>query len=151
MVFETLTQQYELAKVQEAKEIPTVKVLDAPDVPEKKSFPPRGLITLGFGLFAFVGGFVFLLGSRSWRETDPSDINKALAREIWVDLKEKRILNSVNGSEAAAQNEHDGLSDDAPHGKKHSILSFLGLRNGSGGNGSGESKEKTGESSETKS
>src|SRR5262249_8434237 len=33
-VFETLTKQYEIAKVQEAKEIPTVKVLDAADVPE---------------------------------------------------------------------------------------------------------------------
>src|SRR5208283_1607650 len=38
-VFETLTQEYELAKVQEAKEIPTVKVLDSPNLPEKKSFP----------------------------------------------------------------------------------------------------------------
>ena len=43
-VFETLTKQYELAKVQEAKEVPSVKVLDAPVVPERKSFPPRLLI-----------------------------------------------------------------------------------------------------------
>ena len=40
-VYETLTKQFELAKVQEAKEIPSVKVLDQPDVPERKSFPPR--------------------------------------------------------------------------------------------------------------
>jgi len=45
-IFEVLTKQYELAKVQEAKEIPTVKILDAADVPEKKSFPPRTLIAL---------------------------------------------------------------------------------------------------------
>jgi len=38
-VYELLTQQYELAKVQEAKEIPAVKVLDAAVVPTKKSFP----------------------------------------------------------------------------------------------------------------
>ena len=43
---ETLTQEYELAKVQEAKEIPTVKVLDPPNLPEKKSFPPRLLFML---------------------------------------------------------------------------------------------------------
>ena len=43
-VFQTLTQEYELAKVQEAKETPSVKVLDPPNVPEKKSFPPRLLI-----------------------------------------------------------------------------------------------------------
>ena len=42
-VYELLTQQYELAKVQEAKEVPSVKVLDAAVVPTKKSFPPRML------------------------------------------------------------------------------------------------------------
>src|SRR6266699_7088198 len=35
-VFELLTQQYETAKVQEAKEIPSVKVLDPAIVPTKK-------------------------------------------------------------------------------------------------------------------
>src|SRR5439155_21388463 len=40
-VFESLTQEYELAKVAEAKEIPSVKVLDPANVPERKSFPPR--------------------------------------------------------------------------------------------------------------
>ena len=33
-IFETLTKQYELARVEEAKETPTIKVLDAPDVPD---------------------------------------------------------------------------------------------------------------------
>src|SRR6266851_8092631 len=32
-VFEVLTKEYEMAKVQEAKEIPTVKVLDSPNIP----------------------------------------------------------------------------------------------------------------------
>ena len=43
-VYELLTQQYEMAKVEEAKEIPTVKVLDAAIVPTKKTFPPRTVI-----------------------------------------------------------------------------------------------------------
>ncbi|MDE3111226.1 MAG: lipopolysaccharide biosynthesis protein, partial [Acidobacteriota bacterium] len=34
-IFETLTQQDELAKVEEAKDTPTVKVLDSPQVPQK--------------------------------------------------------------------------------------------------------------------
>ena len=63
-VLEMLTQQYELAKVQEAKEIPTVKVLDAPKVPERKSFPPRLLIiVMGTGL-AFVFSAAWVLGPR---------------------------------------------------------------------------------------
>jgi capsule polysaccharide export protein KpsE/RkpR len=55
-VYEILTKQYELAKVEEAKEIPTIKVLDAAQVPERRSWPPRMLIvilgTLTFCFFA---------------------------------------------------------------------------------------------------
>jgi len=40
-VYETLTQQYELAKVEEAKETPSVKVLDSASVPEIKIYPPH--------------------------------------------------------------------------------------------------------------
>src|SRR5439155_1386233 len=52
-VFESLTKEYELAKVQEVKEIPTVKVLDSPNIPERKSFPPRLLIMFLGTVFAF--------------------------------------------------------------------------------------------------
>jgi capsule polysaccharide export protein KpsE/RkpR len=41
VLWEALTKQYEAAKVQEAKEIPTVRVLDVADVPERKSSPIR--------------------------------------------------------------------------------------------------------------
>ena len=55
-IYETLTKQYELAKVQEAKESPPVKILDEPDVPERKSSPHRSIIILlGFFLSAFAG------------------------------------------------------------------------------------------------
>ncbi|MFY9643666.1 MAG: lipopolysaccharide biosynthesis protein, partial [Terriglobales bacterium] len=40
-VYEALTKQYELAKVEEAKEIPTIKVLDEPVVPDRRIWPPR--------------------------------------------------------------------------------------------------------------
>ena len=42
-VYQILTQQYETAKVQEAKELPTVRVLDAAEIPEKKVGPRRGV------------------------------------------------------------------------------------------------------------
>ena len=63
-VFETLTEEYELAKVQEAKEIPSVKVLDSPNVPERKSFPPRTLITLLGAALAFSCGWSGCLAAR---------------------------------------------------------------------------------------
>lgn len=41
MLFELLTREYELAKIEEAKSMPTVQILDRAVVPEKKSRPKR--------------------------------------------------------------------------------------------------------------
>lgn len=81
-VFETLTKQYELAKVEEAREIPSVKVLDRADVPEERSYPPRTLVILLGTLFACVLGCVWLLTHARWQEVDPRDPGKMLAQEI---------------------------------------------------------------------
>jgi uncharacterized protein involved in exopolysaccharide biosynthesis len=82
VVFEVLTKQYELAKVQEAKEIPTVKVLDSADVPEKKSFPPRLLIAiLGAGL-AFVGSVTSILAKALLQHADENDPRRLFAERF---------------------------------------------------------------------
>lgn len=81
-VFELLTQQYELAKIQEAKEIPVVKVLDAPNLPEKKSFPPR-LVIMILGMLLAVGATaVWILSRETWDQMDPLDRRKQLGEEI---------------------------------------------------------------------
>jgi len=72
-VFETLTKQYELAKVQEAKEIPTVKVLDHPNIPEKKSFPPRLVIMLLGTAFVVAVAITWVFGKGAWDETNSND------------------------------------------------------------------------------
>lgn len=82
IVYELLTQQYEIAKVEEAKETPTVKVLDPPDWPERKSSPYRTLIVLLGMLLSFFGGVVWVLGTASWQEMDPHDPRKQLGQEI---------------------------------------------------------------------
>ena len=65
-LYEILTKQYELAKVQEAKEIPTIKVLDQPDLPERKSYPPRLIfIIAGTFLFALLGS-AWVIGHALW-------------------------------------------------------------------------------------
>ena len=121
-VYQALTQEYELAKVQEAREIPSVKVLDPPDVPERKSFPPRLLIGTSCMCLACLGGIVLLIGSKTWNEQDPHDLSKAVVTEIWIDLKEKRFLNSGNGT-----SHEPGGSANSPLRRKRGILSFLGL------------------------
>lgn len=86
-VYELLTEQYELAKVQEAKETPSVKVLDPARVPERKSFPPR-LVIMFLGTFlACAISVVWVLGSARWAETDPKDPRKVLLHEVASTLK----------------------------------------------------------------
>jgi tyrosine-protein kinase Etk/Wzc len=53
-LFEALAKQYELARVEEAREAPLVQVLDRATPPEKKSGPKRAQIVL----LATLGGFV---------------------------------------------------------------------------------------------
>lgn len=81
-VYETLTKQYELAKIQEAREIPTVRVLDPANVPEKKSGPKR-LLLMAFGTF-FAGflAMTYLLASDRWRTLGQDHTIKVLAHEV---------------------------------------------------------------------
>ncbi|HUN61518.1 MAG TPA: Wzz/FepE/Etk N-terminal domain-containing protein [Candidatus Sulfotelmatobacter sp.] len=88
-VFELLTEQYELAKVQEAKETPSVKVLDPGKVPEQKSFPPRKLIALFGTSLAFALAAIWILAKKGWEEIDPSDPRKVLALEVAGTIRTK--------------------------------------------------------------
>ena len=86
-VYELLTQQYELAKVEEAKEVPSVKVLDAPVAPTKKSFPPRGLLTIAGTGMAFLAACAWILARHTWEQIDPQDPGKQFACEIAAALR----------------------------------------------------------------
>jgi uncharacterized protein involved in exopolysaccharide biosynthesis len=97
-VFETLTREYELAKVQEVKEIPTIKVLDSPNVPERKSFPPRTLIALLGTALAFSCGVTWVFGRKMWEHTNPDDPGKVLAQEVFVSIQRAMPWASRNGS-----------------------------------------------------
>jgi capsule polysaccharide export protein KpsE/RkpR len=81
-VYELLTQQYELARIQEAKDVPVVSVIDAPGIPEKKSFPPRLLLALLASVFSVVITSFLLLVQGQWRQIEASDPRKVLGLEI---------------------------------------------------------------------
>jgi capsule polysaccharide export protein KpsE/RkpR len=82
VIFETLTKQYEMAKVEEARETPSVKVLDEGEVPEAKSYPPR-LIWMFLGTFVFlIAGAVWLVTYQRWQRLDPQHPGKLLAHEV---------------------------------------------------------------------
>jgi hypothetical protein len=100
-VYELLTEQYELAKVQEAKEIPTVKVLDAATVPTKKSFPPRTVVVVLGTLLGIALAMTWISGRTYWNSVEASDPRKAFAREVFTTIQAQVPTFSRNGSGAA--------------------------------------------------
>lgn len=98
VVFETLTQQYELAKVREVKEVPSVKVLDPASVPEGRSFPPRLLIIALSVLLCEGFGVAWVFGTAVWHRMDPRDPRKLFAREVLVTVGERVPMFWTNGS-----------------------------------------------------
>ncbi|MBZ5526592.1 MAG: lipopolysaccharide biosynthesis protein [Acidobacteriia bacterium] len=102
VVFETLTQQYELAKVQEAKETPSVKILDAATVPERKSFPPRLLIVFLFAFFGLAGAMAWVLARTRWQEVAANDPGKVFATEVFQTMNAQMPWAPPNGSRVQA-------------------------------------------------
>lgn len=81
-VYKLLVQQYEIARIQEAKDIPVVNVIDAPGIPEKKSFPPRTLLALLLTAATLtVSSFVLVFRHR-WLLLDARDPRRIFAREV---------------------------------------------------------------------
>jgi capsule polysaccharide export protein KpsE/RkpR len=70
-VFETLTKQYELARVEEARVTPVLKVLDPADLPEKRSGPSRTSIVLGTLLLAMAFALCEIYGRIYWNGLAP--------------------------------------------------------------------------------
>ena len=97
-VFGMLTEQYELAKVEEAKETASVRVLDPAQVPEKKSFPPRLLIMFLGTFLVFSMSAVRVLGAEQWRAVNPDDPRKILAKEVMAELASRAHWFSRNGA-----------------------------------------------------
>jgi capsule polysaccharide export protein KpsE/RkpR len=81
-VYELLTRQYEVARIQEAKDVPVISVIDAPGIPEKKSFPPRTLIVLLAPFASVIAAAFLLLLQFQWAQIPMNDPRKDLAHEI---------------------------------------------------------------------
>ncbi len=86
-VFELLTQEYELARIQEAKDTPAVSIIDFPGVPEKKYFPPRLILTVALAgiMMACTAGTVLL--QYRWDCLSENDPGKQFARQVAASLR----------------------------------------------------------------
>jgi uncharacterized protein involved in exopolysaccharide biosynthesis len=81
-VFELLSQQYEMARIEEAKDTPLVAVIDQPLVAEKKSFPPRLLMMLLLTIVCVAATSFYIVLRSMWEHVSPGDPRKLLAQEI---------------------------------------------------------------------
>jgi uncharacterized protein involved in exopolysaccharide biosynthesis len=91
-VFEILTKQCELAKIEEAKEVPSIKVLDEALVPEKKSSPKRMLITIFGALLAALLAAAYVMASAHWLRLGASHPLSLLGLEMRAGLGEDWVL-----------------------------------------------------------
>jgi len=82
-LFELLSKQYEVARIDEAKDAPILQVVDTAIPPERKSWPPRTLLTvaggIGCGLF---GCLIAFAGARLQNDAEAEKL-RALRRAIW--------------------------------------------------------------------
>ena len=77
-VWQALTKQLEMAKVQEAKEIPVVHVLDPPNIPGRKTSPMRRAIVISGFILSLLIAFISVILANFWESMDPEDERKKL-------------------------------------------------------------------------
>lgn len=87
-VFQLLTQQYETARIEEAKDVPAVSVIDAPGIPEKKSFPPRLLLTLLLTFLSLAGASWLILAKHYWSTMSQNDPRREFAEEVFPVIRQ---------------------------------------------------------------
>lgn len=81
-VYAFVTQQFEMAKIQEAKELPIVRVMDAGVAPEKRSSPIRSLIVGGSVFGAFLLACLWVVGKYRWQQVPADDSYRLLAADV---------------------------------------------------------------------
>jgi uncharacterized protein involved in exopolysaccharide biosynthesis len=77
-IFDILARQFEVAKLDEAKEGALIQVVDPAIVPDKRSFPKRGLIVIVAAFAGLLFGVLFSFLQVAWADTknDPETAAK---------------------------------------------------------------------------
>jgi tyrosine-protein kinase Etk/Wzc len=88
-IFEQLSKQYELAKINETKDSSSVQIIDEAVPPARKSGPKRSLIVLISTFVAFIGSIVVIFAQEYLSKISPEDA------EIIKEIKQSLSLRSV--------------------------------------------------------
>jgi capsule polysaccharide export protein KpsE/RkpR len=82
VVYETLTKQLELAKVNEAKELPVARVLDPGDLAEVRAAPKRKLIVMISVAATFFFAIFWVLAADQWNRLSPEHPARVIAWSV---------------------------------------------------------------------
>jgi tyrosine-protein kinase Etk/Wzc len=87
-IFDILARQFEVAKLDEAKEGAVIQVVDPAIPPDRRSFPKRALIVIGATFAGFILGVLGALFQAAWTnmKDDPESSAKLhlLGRSLWL-------------------------------------------------------------------
>jgi uncharacterized protein involved in exopolysaccharide biosynthesis len=90
-VYQVLTQQYEMAKIQEVKDTPTMRILDPAEVPIRKFGPHRGVLAAMGAIAGLLLGSLFVVGTNRWEQWDPSAPRKIFLSSISKQVQSGRV------------------------------------------------------------
>ena len=97
-----LTQQLEVAKTEEIRQLPVFRVMDPADIPEQRVFPRRTQIVLASTMCGWLIGIALVLGSDRWNKVSPDDPIKVLVG----DAQQRVSAAAVNRSQGAWSQPH---------------------------------------------
>jgi G-rich domain on putative tyrosine kinase len=86
-VYEALVKQYEISKVEEAKQTPRLRVIDAGKEPERRSSPRIFVLFVLCTVCGLVAGVLAVLGSAVWRDAPPGSGWKRLGLRVASDMR----------------------------------------------------------------
>jgi len=69
-----LSEKYEASKIQEARDTPTIQILDDANLPVKRYQPKRTLMVIGYSLIAFVLSFIYIIIVKFNKNGDPGQL-----------------------------------------------------------------------------
>lgn len=85
-VMELLYKQFEMAKIDEAKDYPIIQVLDKATEPERKSKPKKGMIVIMTAIVAFLLSILWVFMVNAWKnlEADPDNNQRIMEiKRLW--------------------------------------------------------------------
>ena len=81
-VFQLLTTQYELARMEEARETPVLNIVDPASLPERKSFPPRLVLIIASTFLCVALGALWILAQDRWHSISYDSPTKLFFQDV---------------------------------------------------------------------